>query len=255
MLHLGAIDESLVRTQDFYLCLRSIAADVPAKLYACWRTSIIEPSSTTTTTDREIIYHQLDPDTDSLTPLSIEMLAGEDLPQLLQSLLVGVERAICRVPLDELTFPHCPLLSAESSAIDYSPPSSDNLSSNKRLECNLKRRDLITKNNCISNKYALKRALSSHSTNSSKSNNISNETAKQIITNECEILNINHGCESIDGTTNTTSSSNESNAMTTSTNTSMPLFCLGGSFPHIDSDEESGDEIKNIENGKKFFII
>ncbi|CAO1324103.1 unnamed protein product [Diamesa hyperborea] len=94
------------------------------------------------------------------------MLAGEDLPQLLQSLLVGVERAICRVPLDELTFPHCPLLSAESSAIDYSPPSSDNLSSNKRLECNLKRRDLITKNNCISNKYALKRALSSHSTNS-----------------------------------------------------------------------------------------
>jgi hypothetical protein len=44
------------------------------------------------------------------TPVTLEMAAadeGQDLPGLLQSLLVSVERAIERVPLDVLAFP-CP---------------------------------------------------------------------------------------------------------------------------------------------------
>lgn len=52
VLHLGTIDESLVRLQDFYLCIRSGASNVSSKLFACWRTSISD----------SIVYHELDPD-------------------------------------------------------------------------------------------------------------------------------------------------------------------------------------------------
>lgn len=52
VLHLGELDESLVRLQDFYLCIRTSASNVSAKLYACWRTSISD----------SIVYHELDPE-------------------------------------------------------------------------------------------------------------------------------------------------------------------------------------------------
>lgn len=52
MLHLGTIDESLVRLQDFYLCIRPGASNVSSGLYACWRTSLND----------SIIYHELDPE-------------------------------------------------------------------------------------------------------------------------------------------------------------------------------------------------
>lgn len=59
-LHLGAIDESLVRLQDFYLCIRS-ESDVASKLYACWRTSIND----------SIIYHELEPEKRKRIKISI----------------------------------------------------------------------------------------------------------------------------------------------------------------------------------------
>lgn len=59
MLHLGAVDESLVRLQDFYLCIRSSASDVSSRLFACWRTSL---------SDSSIVYHELDPEKRKSTP-------------------------------------------------------------------------------------------------------------------------------------------------------------------------------------------
>lgn len=50
VLHLGSIDESLVRLQDCFLCIQSTAPNVPSKLFACWRKSL----------DDTIIYRELD---------------------------------------------------------------------------------------------------------------------------------------------------------------------------------------------------
>jgi hypothetical protein len=262
VLHLGIIDESLVRTQDFYICIHTTASNVAPALYACWRT-------TNESTGGEIVYRKLDPNKDPITALHIEMLAGEELPHLLQTLLVGVEHAICRVPLEELTFP-----SSSSSSSSLCPPapitkahsidinanaSNDNNSTattncliddknaGKRMECNLKRRELITKNNSINKKYAVKR-------------NGTNTTTLVYGDNESETLdgeivvctgnnNSNSNRDSIDSTNDVLNGS--SNALTSGAIIStLPLFCLGGSFPHIDSDEESGDDAKRISSGE-----
>lgn len=50
VLHFGSIDESLVRLQDCFICIRSPASNVPSKLYACWRKSLNDT----------IIYRELD---------------------------------------------------------------------------------------------------------------------------------------------------------------------------------------------------
>lgn len=56
VLHLGTIDESLVRLQDFYLCIRS-ESNVASKLFACWRTSIND----------SIVYRELEPEKSKLS--------------------------------------------------------------------------------------------------------------------------------------------------------------------------------------------
>lgn len=229
VLHLGALDESLLRPHDFYLCIKpscTTSATNETALFAVWRSA---PSLT-------VVYHQLDPDKISFSPIALEMLA-EELPQLLQSLLVGVEHAINRVPLDELMFPTTPLtptatgttlnpvdgklyqdlgdndcrLSAaaqHSSKLILSPLGSP--------KCGLKRRELINKNK-LSNKYALKRM--SNKSDSEKNNG---KTAADVM------------CES----------------PVPVEPSNLPLFCLGRSFPHIDSDEESGDDTIKVDNGK-----
>lgn len=191
--------------------------------------------------------------TDPITPLSIEMLAGEDLPHLLQTLLVGVEHAICRIPLDELTFPPCPTVSnvTDQNVIEYAADFSmdDRNAASKRAECNLKRRELITKNNSTNKKYAIKRITcsGSHNLTPNESETRIDETLEQgapelnpvdvspphILTNETDSVT-------------TTSDS----VTTTSGTSTLPLFCLGGSFPHIDSDEESGDDARKILTGE-----
>lgn len=157
----------------------------------------------------------MDPKNDSLAPISLEMLA-EELPQLLQSLLVGVEHAISRVPLDALTFPHkedeIPQQEANAVAeIGYKQQTNRVvLSPIGSPKCGLKRRDIITKNKSINSRYALRRM----------SNKTEKKTGTETVNNDAEP-------------------------------SSMPLFCLGGSFPHIDSDEESGDDlIKTSQSGK-----
>lgn len=171
------------------------------------------------------------------------MLAGEDLPHLLQTLLVGVEHAICRIPLDELTFPPCPTVSdcRHQNVIDYAAADysvDDKNAANKRAECNLKRRELITKNNSTNKKYAIKRTSCNGSSN---------------LTNESETLddeNVGLRAREMTATPND-SSTNETDSLTTGAVAStLPLFCLGGSFPHIDSDEESGDDAKKSSSGE-----
>lgn len=202
VLHLGALDESLVRCQDLYLCVKSVD-DHSTQLCAIWRSPI----------DLSIVYHTIDPDKDSLTPIALEMLA-EDLPQLLQNLLVGVEHAITRVPLDVLTFPN------RDDDTDDASGKRLILSPGGSPKCALKRRDIITKNKSGNGRYAMRRM----------SNKIETEHK--------------NGKANIAETLSTTSNAEAEPCM-------MPLFCLGGSFPHIDSDEESGDDlIKTSKDGK-----
>lgn len=178
------------------------------------------------------------------------MLAGEDLPHLLQTLLVGVEHAICRIPLDELTFPSCPSVSSSSDhnviefATDYSMDERN--AASKRAECNLKRRELITKNNSTNKKYAAKRITCNGSTqlSPSESETLDDEIVARELTASKNPLNDISASKVLTNETEATSTATGSVAST------LPLFCLGGSFPHIDSDEESGDDAKKSQTGE-----
>lgn len=193
--------------------------------------------------------------TDPITPLSIEMLAGEDLPHLLQTLLVGVEHAICRVPLDELTFPPCPSVSNATqqnvidSATDSNVTDARN-AANKRSECNIKRQELITKNNSINKKYTAKRITCSGSSQS-QTNESENRDDETIAARELT-AGTNLSLNDVSTSNNLT---NETDSLTSTgaVASTLPLFCLGGSFPHIDSDEESGDDAKKIHTGELLF--
>lgn len=214
MLHLGALDESLVRPHDIYICIKPNSDPTATKpqLSAVWRSG-------------NIIYHPLHPDKNQLSPIALEMLA-EDLPNLLQSLIIGVEHTINRVSLDELSFPNDRI----NEKFDY--PKLDKSTQNKLMvtptgspKCGIKRRELITKNKQI-NKVALKRIVSIKSEQTMEANR--------------------HD----EGSSDRSADSPEP--------VSMPLFCLGGSFPHIDSDEDSCDESAKNDNGKlidSFFFV
>lgn len=313
MLHLGALDESLVRPQDLYLCIRpDPEATSEPRLYAVWRGDPPSNPPTTSTTVNDpptssIVYRQLDPAKDPITPLAVEMLA-EDLPALLQNLLVGIERAICRVPLEELSFPPA---AAECDADtpdeidDRHNNNTDRQQDNGKYilttpgtpKIGLKRRELITKNKLVNNKYAaLKRITPSTTANGgaptthnntngnsfiNRSNGEKSENTQQVNGNQCNDGGLAAGTtggqndnaakdsgirlHDTGGTTTSTtsaagvggtggnggSSDNHQSADAAAADiNSMPLFCLGGSFPHIDSDEESGDDMKKCETGE-----
>jgi pleckstrin homology domain-containing family G member 4 len=294
VLHLGSLDESLLRHHEIYLCIRTASDQCGPKLYAVWRTP----------RQSKIVYHPLDPDKeDNVSPTALEMLA-EDLPQLLQSLLASVEREICRVPLDDLPFPTKDLSSRDPTVTDENgnggepQPSIDNrlllsptLTGSRRLECGLKRRELVTKNKTVNSKYALKRMASVTSGTDDEdkseidiqSRNMKNELIcggdNKHLSNRAEsialppqhptilapgsVVNVSVAAATTTTTTSTTAKPpatlidggvSKLNGETTIT-PAMPLFCLGGSFPHIDSDEESGDDTKKTETGKTQLII
>ncbi|XP_055315330.1 uncharacterized protein LOC129575560 isoform X4 [Sitodiplosis mosellana] len=153
----------------------------------------------------------------------------EDLPQLLQSLLVSVEQTvsrISRVPFDELAFPK----NADEDEIENHK--TNDITSGQKLDdvpispkCgSIKRRENITKNKPLQNRYTLRRM--SVKSNSDKHDNK-------------EATDVSALPSSPTTTTNITTSNNM-----------MPLFCLGGSlsFPHIDSDEDSGDDVTKSPN-------
>lgn len=239
ILHLGSLDESFVHNRDCYLCIRSVNSNVTSAIYVCWRANPLNESDL----HPEISYRELDSDKDLITPLHIEMLAGEELPHLLQTLLVGVEHAICRIPLDEITFPSTVAKFHHSSNVE----TDDDKKASKRAttECNLKRSELITKNNSINKKkYAVKRISQSGSI----CDNIESETVDdETIVNEREEFVCSDDKSVSEFVSESSSAFPPSSPITTST---LPLFCLGGSFPHIDSDEESGDDAKKIQSGE-----
>lgn len=219
MLHLGTLDECLVNTSDLYLCIRlssnsSSSRSNIVNLCAVWRKF----------ESNRIVYHILDPDKDPLTSISLEMLT-EELPQLLQTLLVSVEQTINRIPFDELSFPSCVQDGDDDEAADETSKRKSlqtkpvtNGSPNGSPKCGLKRREIITKNNkMLHGRYALRRQSLNKSENDSKKEaNASSATS------------------------------------TTKEPSAMPLFCLGGSFPHIDSDEDSGaDDASKSSNERK----
>ncbi|XP_055619314.1 uncharacterized protein LOC129764351 [Toxorhynchites rutilus septentrionalis] len=312
VLHLGALDESLVRTQDLYLCIRPEPESNEPRLYAVWRGGT-PPSDQSHQAPlphvaSPVVYRQLDPGKDPITPLAVEMLA-EDLPTLLQNLLVGIERAIYRVPLEELSFP-----TAERNAASISQEVDDHQNNNGALvkepsdrqdkyilnpgtpKIGLKRRELITKNKAVNNKYALKRittpqtAVSSNGNDTFSPSNGGHNSYNQNNTNGNSFVNRNAALEKSENTQQINgnqcnngsavagegtaaeggsrslklcdtggivvaltgeavgggASDNHQSAISTDIS-SMPLFCLGGSFPHIDSDEESGDDMKKCE--------
>uniref|UniRef100_A0A8D8IBJ9 Pleckstrin homology domain-containing family G member 4B n=1 Tax=Culex pipiens TaxID=7175 RepID=A0A8D8IBJ9_CULPI len=223
-------------------------------------------------------------------------MLAEDLPALLQNLLVGIERAICRVPLEELSFPPA---AAECGADtpdeidDRHNNNTDRQQDNGKYilttpgtpKIGLKRRELITKNKLVNNKYAaLKRitpsttATTHNNTNGNsfinRSNGEKSENTQRVNGNQCNDGGLAAGTtggqndnaakdsgirlHDTGGTTsaagvggtggNGGSSDNHQSADAAAADiNSMPLFCLGGSFPHIDSDEESGDDMKKCE--------
>jgi pleckstrin homology domain-containing family G member 4 len=298
VLHLGSLDESLLRHHEIYLCIRTASDQCGPKLYAVWRTP----------RQSKIVYHPLDPDKgDSVTPTALEMLA-EDLPQLLQSLLASVEREICRVPLDDLSFPTKDLASRDAVAdengnggglapvIDNRLLLSPTLTGSRRLECGLKRRELVTKNKTVNSKYALKRMASVTSCGGAddedkseidiQSRNMKNELIcggeNKHLSSQVESIAtppppqpqptqlapgsaVNVSVAAAVTTTATTATAKPPATLIDggvsklngdpTIAPAMPLFCLGGSFPHIDSDEESGDDTKKTETGKTQLII
>ena len=100
ILQLGELDPTLLRSRDSYLCVRG-GRDLTVEVAVVWKWEAVLSSRALFMTSSNCALE---------TPITLEMAAaddGQDLPGLLQSLLVSVERAIERVPLDALAFP-CP---------------------------------------------------------------------------------------------------------------------------------------------------
>lgn len=227
ILQLGTLNESIVTPTDIYLCIKlsenysikvAEAEEQYVKLCAVWRSSKTQ----------KIVYRTLNSRKDSLTSISLEMLT-EDLPQLLQSLLVSVEQTISRVPFDELAFPkyldddheNAIQRTANDSGLGLEIENRQTVpGSNGSPKCGIKRREILTKNKPPQNRYTLKR------------------------------ISIKSDLEKKEASLSTLPSPTVTTSINTSNNM-MPLFCLGGSFPHIDSDEDSGDDGSKARNERK----
>lgn len=309
VLHLGILDESLLRQNDLYLCIKppsqsnsetttSNSKFETTSPYLCvvWR------CQKTTKTQ----YYPINLLANALSPLAIEMLA-DDIPQLLQSLLVGVERALYRISLDDLSFPLAKVnnnqhntgnelsnatteslsennktrsssqaLSSSSSITsttlsttliqqqnqkssgnictendlstnDLNTTSATAVSPIKRsIECTLKRSKIISGGN----KHSLKRFSNINKIDIDRSNlTITNNFNNSINASHNDLDGVSGAiCNDMTSTTNAPSSCE--------TVVSMPLFCLGGEFPHIDSDEESSsDDMKRTSDAGMFIIL
>lgn len=112
ILHLGPLDPSLLRNRDCYLCVRGRSAP-GLEVALVWRRdgtiscrTLAQFENPLDITDNNLIISNLSTMAD-IEMSTFEDLDGEELPELLQNLLVSVEHAIDRVPLDDLAFP-CP---------------------------------------------------------------------------------------------------------------------------------------------------
>lgn len=290
-------------------------------MYAVWRTPTVNPliDSLATAADTEpttktaeklqesgsstLKSCQLDyqDHTLYLSTLALEMLS-DDLPQLLQNLLIGVENSLERLSLNQL--PQIPFRSGDTTTSNNNnttttlpPPSSLTSKDDKqrygintlngRLQlpnspkCALRRSELITKNKLHNNKYMLRRltnrqdsmnstssgnssasglstassdsdsyAKSHHLLNANNNRNISNISSINSITNTNN--NCNTNSHKIITTANSVAILTQNETKTNELNSpALPRFCLGNSFPHIDSDEENPEDKRNsLTDGK-----
>lgn len=237
ILQLGTLNEAILKSTDIYLCIKpAIGKKGHVVLCAVWRSFKTQ----------RVVYHELDSTKDVLTSISLEMLT-EDLPQLLQSLLVSVEQSInriSRVPFDELAFPKC------TDDVEIENHKANDISSGQQKQhqqkldggpispkCgSIKRRENITKKKPHQNRYTLRRMSVKSTTDIHDKKDMATTAAAAAAAADVSAI----------PSSTTTTNINTSNNM-------MPLFCLGGSlsFPHIDSDEDSGDDVTKSSNDRK----
>lgn len=256
ILQLGTLNESILTPTDIYLCVRpatSISYDRKRGRHSVELCSVWRSHKT-----QSVVYQTLDPYKHSLTSISLEMLT-EDLPQLLQSLLVSVEQTISRVPFDELAFPKYPDDDGGGGVENHKlNESGGGAGANQKNEqaaaisgigspkCAIKRREIITKNKPLQNRYTLRRM-------SIKTELDSRERRVDVGATTSTHPSPLTSTPTATVTTSTTSATTTSNvnANINAMNNAMPLFCLGGSFPHIDSDEDSCDDGSKSPNERK----
>ncbi|XP_034121843.1 uncharacterized protein LOC117579851 isoform X2 [Drosophila guanche] len=259
-----------LRPAELYLCIKLEATSETSddhaeaatlRLYAVWRSSPNVES-----VQRYCIDH-----TSPLSLLQLEMSMmttdGGELPQLLQNLLVSVERSIERVSLNELQMqmqlPHggedMPLDEANNNCNNGNASGNPASSIAGSPKCALRRSDLITKTKLFNNRYMLRRLTnrqdSMNSTSSGNSNvsdrssaSSSSSSAGEELLNNNNTKNVSSSSSSNSSDTKKRSSSSSSSSHSekseaSSTSPALPLFCLGNSFPHIDSDEEPSDGV------------
>ncbi|XP_011180766.2 uncharacterized protein LOC105211141 isoform X1 [Zeugodacus cucurbitae] len=332
ILHLGALDDALVRPGDLYLCVKSVDKTETPQLYVVWRNAsnglqiqqqqtqqthasatatlavndaaataiqshCIDFNATQTTTATAAAAGTATTTTapTHLSALTLEMLTSDELPQLLQHLLVGVEHSIERVSLNELQMPasttatttRMPLATDEANNNGISGSGSNNNNHNNKNiassllrcsnnntitnspKCALRRSELITKNKVLNNKFMLRRLTnrqdSMNSTSSGQSCGSSGSTSSDELmrcngshhntyNNNHNNSNNHNNINSTSGNANTLDPSKMVAGSTNSASTSpaLPLFCLGNSFPHIDSDEENADEKRSAHGEDQF---
>ncbi|XP_017066733.1 uncharacterized protein LOC108104909 isoform X2 [Drosophila eugracilis] len=236
-----------LRPAELYLCIKlesstETDADCIPRLYAVWRSSRKEES---------VQSHCIDHENPGQLPLSVlqlemstaaaALMASDcgELPQLLQNLLVSVERSIERVSLNELQMPLHHDLGEDSLDEANNNGCNNNLMGSPK--CALRRSDLITKNKLFNSRYMLRRLTNrqdSMNSTSSGNSNVSDRSSSSSSSSSAgeELLSNNSEAKK-------RSNSGGNEASGASTSPALPLFCLGNSFPHIDSDEEASDSI------------
>jgi len=222
-------------------------ADCTPRLYAVWRSSRKEES---------VQSHCIDHENPGQLPLSVlqlemstaaaALMASDcgELPQLLQNLLVSVERSIERVSLNELQMPMHHHHGSGEDALDEANNNNHSLVGLGSPKCALRRSDLITKNKLFNSRYMLRRLTNRQDSMNSTSSGNSNVSDRS--SSSSSSSNSSAGEELL--TSNSEAAKKRSQgggneASGASTSPALPLFCLGNSFPHIDSDEEPSDSI------------
>lgn len=184
----------------------------------------------------------------------------DDLPQLLQNLLVGVERAIGRIPINNLSFPIQTKTSGRGAAsIATASITADNgnvlnaINANDILVSGEDCRDVEEDVNSNS-KNVIPSGLETNTKSTlSYSPKCALKRSEQITKNN--FLNnkyiLRKYSTKFDGNCNTPTLTMEDSSA------KHPLFCLGNTFPHIDSDEEnsSDDQRHTSLDSGEFFIF
>lgn len=110
IVHLGQLSSTLIRNKDCYICLKSKSSP-GLEVTLFWR--LAGEIHSRTIVNFEYLQNSEPTMCSTLaTNLDLEFPSADEveaveLPELLQNLLVSIEHAIERVPLDDLTFP-CP---------------------------------------------------------------------------------------------------------------------------------------------------